>query len=80
MFARATPADRLARFGCGGVLASLVSLTAMLYGGLDMFGGTGAGSAVAVALSVLFIGGCGVVSALYGDRFVLGLLKLAKLL
>jgi hypothetical protein len=78
MLARATPADRLARFGCGGILAGLVSAAIVAYGGLDLLGATGAGVTAVVVVGVLFIGACAVLSAAYGDRFLRALLKLLE--
>jgi hypothetical protein len=78
ILAKATPADRLARFGCGAILAGLISIAIVLYGGLDVFGPTGAGVTAVVVVGVLFIGACAVLSAAYGDRFLRALVKLAK--
>ncbi len=73
VLARDTLADRLAMSGCGTILAGLVTFAMVVYGALDPFGWPGA-----VVLGALFISASGVLSAVYGARFVRALLKLME--
>jgi len=73
VLARETTGDRILRAGCGAILAGLIVVALLIYGGLDVFGWPGA-----LVLGAAFIGVCGVLCGTYGNQVVRTLLKVVK--
>ncbi len=68
-----TLADRAVRFGCGAALALLLALGTIFFGIADAVS-TGA----AVVCVAVVVGVAGVSSVLFGERVILGLIRLIK--